>query len=336
MKIIAAAVVICTAAGFTTTAQAEGEKIIYVTPNPIGNNAFLRLGRDGTEAAAAAMKGTAITYESDSPPAMLENLYAAVGDGANIVVAISFSATDGVMEVAPTAPDVDFLIVDACPQGDRPSNVHCAVFREHEASFMMGFMAAKATQTGKLGVVGPIDIPFMHRFTDSFADGAHYVNPDLDVQVRWVGGQNPFSDPVRAKEQALALHAQGADVINAAAAGGSFGVYEAAVEAGFKVFGVDSNLCEIAKGAMIDSALKGVDQAILQSVEKIAAGEDSVFASYGLKEKGVGAIALEDPAAIADSGCLIADMPAIAEDVRALAAKIIAGEVVVNDPLMAN
>lgn len=335
MRRIAATAAIFGVMGFAATAQAEGEQIIYVTPNPIGNNAFLRLGRDGSEAAAAAMNGTASSYESDSPPAMLENLYAAVGNGADIVVAVSFSAVDGVTEVAPMSPDVDFLVVDACPQGERPANVHCAVFREHEASFLMGFMAAKASTTGKLGVVGPIDIPFMHRFTDSFAEGAQHMNPDVDVQVRWVGGQNPFSDPVRAKEQALALNAQGADVIYAAAAGGSFGVFEAAGEAGFKVFGVDSNLCEFAQGAMIDSALKRVDQAILQSVEAIAAGEDSVFESFGLAEKGMGAIALDEAEAIAGSGCLIADMPEVAEEVRALAAQIIEGDVVVADPLMA-
>ncbi|MBN7784114.1 BMP family ABC transporter substrate-binding protein [Ponticoccus gilvus] len=337
MKHLAAAAAAATLgmAGFAAPALAEGEQIIYVTPNPIGNNAFLRLGREGSEAAAAAMNGSIASYESDSPPAMLENLYAAVGNGADIVVAVSFSAVDGVLEVAPTAPDTDFLIVDACPQGDRPANIHCAVFREHEASFLMGFMAAKASETGKLGVVGPIDIPFMHRFTDSFADGAHHLNPDIDVQVRWVGGQNPFSDPVRAKEQALALGAQGADVIYAAAAGGSFGVFEAASEAGFKVFGVDTNLCEFAEGRMIDSALKRVDEAILQSLEAIAAGEDAVFASFGLAEKGMGAIAMDEADAIAESGCLIAEMPAVAEETRALAARIISGDVTVNDPLMA-
>ena len=264
---------------------------------------------------------------------ILENLYAAVNEGADLVVSISFSTVDGVLEVAPTAPDVDFLLVDACPFGHGLANVHCAVFREHEASFLMGATAALVTQSDTIGTVGPIDIPFMHRFTGGFAEGAHFVNPDLNVETRWVGGQNPFSDPVRAKEQARALNAIGADVIYAAAAGGSFGIFEAAAEDGFKVFGVDSNLCGIAAGAMYDVALKHVDQAILQSVEAIVGGADSYFASYGLAEGGMGALSLLEGDALANSGCLVADEADVVAKIRDISAQIIAGDIKITDPL---
>ena len=40
----------------------------------------------------------------------------------------------------------------------------------------------------------------------------------------------PFGDPVRAKEQALAMHSAGTDIIFTATAGGDFGVFEAAKE----------------------------------------------------------------------------------------------------------
>lgn len=319
-----------------SAAAALAEKsIVYVTPNPIGNNPFLVQGENGTQAAGEAIGAKVSTYESDAPSAMLENLYAAANEGASIIVAISFSAVDGVMEVAPTAPDTQFLLVDACPASDKPQNVHCAVFREHESSFLMGAMAGLTSQNGNVGIVAAIDIPFMHRFTDAFAAGAKHINPDISVETRWVGGQNPFSDPVRAKEQALTLNAQGADVIYAAAAGGNFGIFEAAAENGFKVMGVDSNLCGAAGNTMYDSALKGVDQAIMLSVKAIDEGARGGFASYGLAERGVGAVALWEANEIAASGCLIADQPEVAQKIRALADEIIAGEITVADPLMA-
>ena len=46
---------------------------------------------------------------------------------------------DIVNELAPTAPDVQFLIVDQCIP-NQPPNVHCAVFREYEASYLVGFV----------------------------------------------------------------------------------------------------------------------------------------------------------------------------------------------------
>lgn len=323
-------------AGAVAPAMAQEKTMIYVSPNPIGNNPFLVQGREGTEAAAAKIGAKASTIESDTPQAILENLYAAANEGADIIVALSFSAVDAVSEVAPTAPDTQFLLVDACPNGDRPDNLHCAVFREHEASFLMGAMAAMSTQTGTVGVVGPIDIPFMHRFTDGFAAGAQHVNADIKVETRWVGGQNPFSDPVRAKEQALALNAIGADIVYAAAAAGNFGIYEAASDAGFKVMGVDINHCPLAEGVMYDAALKRVDQVILQSVDAIMAGAKQNFASYGLAENGVGGVALWSDEDLAGSGCLVADNAETVAAVRAIADQIIAGDIKVDDPLAAN
>lgn len=319
-----------------STASAQDKSIVYVTPNPIGNNPFLLMGRDGAQAAGEAIGASVATFESDAPQAMLENLYAAASDGADIVIAISFSAVDGVMEVAPTAPDTQFLLVDACPQGDRPANIHCAVFREHESSFLMGAIAALKTETGTVGVIGPIDIPFIHRFTDGFATGAKHIKADIKVETRWVGGQNPFSDPVRAKEQALTLNAAGADILYSAAAGGSFGVFEAATESGFKTMGVDTNLCNVAPGTMYDVALKRVDQAILQSVAAIESGAEASFASYGLAEGGMSAMAVLGGDALATSGCLIAEDAELTAQIKALSEQIISGEIVVDDPLMAN
>jgi len=321
------------ALGTANPVIADGS-IIYVSPNPIGNNPFLVLGKEGTEAAAEQHGLEASTIESDTPQAILENLYAAANEGADVIVALSFSAVDAVMEVAPTAPDTQFLLVDACPTEERPDNLHCAVFREHEASFLMGAMAAMKTETNILGAVGPIDIPFMHRFTGGFTEGAKHINADVKVEVRWVGGQNPFSDPVRAKEQALALNAIDADIIYAAAAAGNFGIYEAAPEAGFKIMGVDIDHCALSGSTMYDAALKRVDQAVTQSVDAIMGGAKQAFASYGLAEKGVGGVVLSDD--VANSDCLIGEDVEATAALRDIAEKIIAGEITVNDPLSGN
>ncbi len=314
---------------------ASERTIVYVSPNPIGNNPFLVMGKEGTDEAATKHGANSSTIESDTPQAILENLYVAANEGADIIVALSFSAVDPVAEVAAVSPDTQFLLVDACLQGERPKNVHCAVFREHEASFLMGAMAAMQTKTGKLGVVSAIDIPFLHRFTDGFADGARFVSPDVSVAVRWVGGQNPFSDPVRAKEQALALKAAGADVIYAAAAGGNFGIYEAAPKAGFNIMGVDANHCDLSGGTMFDSALKRVDEAIMQSVDAIMEGANQTFTSYGLAENGVGGVVLYSDSNLAASGCLIADFPDDIAKLRDISKKIISGDIKVKDPLFA-
>ena len=318
---------------FATSAQAADKLFVYVSPDAIGVNAFLQMGKIGIEAAGQQYDADVKTYESKTAAERVENVNAAVNEGADIVVVLGFEFADILKEVAPTAPDTQFLIVDQCID-DQPANVHCAVFREYEASYLMGVAAGMLTQSKKVGVVGALDIPFLHRYTDGYAQGVKSVNPDATVDIRWVGGENPFADPVRAKEQAVAMNAAGADYIYTATAGGDFGVFEAAKEKDFKVFSVDVNHCPDAAGLVVDQSLKRVDNALVAAVGAILEGKEKTFTSLGIKEGGVSAVALDD-AGLADSKCLIADHPDVVEKMREVAASIEDGSLKLEDPMFA-
>ena len=255
-----------------STAAADGMEFVYVSPNPIGVNAFLGMGESGIRASGKEHGAKVTVIESDTPQSRLENVSAVANDGADIVVVLGFAFNDILLDIAPTAPDTQFLIVDQCIFEDRPENVSCAVFRDHEAAFLMGVAAGMNTESDRIGAVSAIDIPFLHRYTDSFRDGARLVNPDVSFDVLWVGGQSPFQDPVRAKELALTLASKGVDTVLAATAGGDFGIFEAAKEEGFKVFSVDVNHCAAAPDHIIDGTLKRVDNAIDQSIDKLRDG----------------------------------------------------------------
>ena len=313
--------------------QAADNLFVYVSPDAIGVNAFLKMGQTGIEAAGKKHGADVKTYESKTAAERLDNVNAAINEGASVVVVLGFEFNDIIAQVAPTAPDIDFLIVDQCID-NRPANVHCAVFREYEASYLMGVAAGMLTQSNKVGVVSALDIPFLHRYTDGYAQGVKSVKPDATVDVRWVGGENPFADPVRAKEQAVALNAAGADFIYTATSGGDFGVFEAAKEKNFKVFSVDVNHCPDAPGLIVDQSLKHVDIALESAIDAIVAGQDSVFMALGIKEGGVGAVAL-DEGTIAASKCVIADHADVAAKMREVAATIADGSLKLEDPMFA-
>ncbi len=305
---------------FTFSAQISLGKdfFVYVSPDPIGVNAFLQMGKTGTEAAAKKFGADVQTYESSTAAARRENVEAALNEGATLIVLLGFEFNDIVNELAPTAPDVQFLIVDQCIQNQPP-----------------GIAAGMMTKTNKIGVVGALDIPFLHRYTDPYADGAKAVNPNVEVETRWVGGDNPFGDPVRAKEQALAMYSAGSDIIFTATAGGDFGVFEGAQENNFRVLSVDVNRCVNAPGYIIDNTLKGVDAAILNSVDVIKNGAEASFTAVGLKEGGMGLMALK-PDMLAESQCLIAEQTEVLDEVRKAAEKIMNGSLEIKDPMFAN
>ena len=297
-------------------------KFAFVSPDPLGVNPFLMMGQTGIEQAAAIHGAEAFVLESEDAMTREENLRAAVAEGVDSEL---FGATTA------AAPETDFVIVDHCLE-EAPANVHCAVFREHDGSFLIGAAAGLLTESGKVGTIGVADIPFLHRYTEGFAAGVRHVRPEVEVEVRWVGGENPFADPVRAKEQALALAASGVDHIYTAAAAGNLGVFEAATAEGFYAYGIDVDQCPRAPGRIVDNMMKRVDRAIVEATEAILSGAAGEMLVYGLDSGGIELTALEEAPSV-DSECLVLQNPELVTELRALAAQIVAGEIGIEDPM---
>lgn len=321
-----------TAPGDTTPTDGDGPTFIYVTPNPIGVNKFLELGQSGTQRAAEKLGGSWKTFESTDQTTRRANIEAAVDEAPDIIVLTTFQLGDLADEFSKANPDQEFILIDTCP-AEPAENLHCAVFREHEASYLLGIMAGNLTEAGQIGSVVATDIPFLHRYSDSFALGAQSVDDTVTSSQLFIEGDNAFSDPARAKEQALALAAQGADHIFAVGAGSNGGIFEAAEEQGFLSYGVDVNQCPDSPGNIVDNAMKFVDNATEQLIDQVLAGDAPQFASFGLAENGTGVVALTDE--LADSQCVIADHPDVVEQVKAAAQEIIDGTLVIPDPLTA-
>ena len=315
-----------------TTGTAEGPTFIYVTPNPIGINKFLELGQIGTQRAAEATGGSFKVFESTDLNSRRANLEAAIEEAPDVIVLTTFEFTEMAGEFALANPDQEFILIDACPETETPiENLHCGVFREHEGAYLLGLMAGNLTETGQIGSVVALDIPFLHRWSDSFALGAQTIDPSITDSQVFIAGDNPFSDPATAKEQALALAAQGADQIFAVGAGSNGGIFEAAQEEGFMTYGVDVNQCPDAAGSIVDNNLKLVDNVVEQLITSILDGNAEPLTSFGLVEGGTGVMAISPE--LEGSECLIADYPEIIEQVQTAADQIIDGSLEVPDPL---
>ncbi len=251
------------------------------------------------------------------------------------MVAIGFEFNDMLPEVAAAYPNVKFLQVDGCPFFKMKPNIHCSVFREYEASFLTGAEAALTTKTGKIGAISALDIPFLHRYTDGFIEGAKHVKPDVQISpTLWVGGNNPFSDPARGQKRGAAMVADGAHRILAAGAESNGGIFKAVQDAsGVNAFGVDVNQCPQAPGAVMDNVEKKTDVAVELAVKGIMAGSQPPIAALGLKEGGMSLTALDPD--VKASKCTIADYPDVIAKVKALRDEIVNGSIKIADPMMA-
>ena len=242
--------------------------------------------------------------------------------GATPIVAVGFGYAAAVEEVAKEYPDIQFTIIDMVV--DLP-NVKSVVFKEHEGSFLVGALAAMASQSAKVGFVGGMDIPLIRRFACGYEQGVKHVNPDAEVFQNMTGTTPAaWNDPGKGAELAKSQFDRGADVVYAAAGGTGVGVYQAAKDEGKFAIGVDSNQNHLHPGTMLTSMVKGVDVAVYNSFKQGADGNWSAGVEVlGLAEGGVG-WALDD-----NNASVVSDE--MKAEVEALKEKIIAGEIQIHD-----
>lgn len=312
-----------------TVSGGDEHSFIYLTNDPIGVNKFLESGKIGIEKAAEEFNGTSKTFEGGNEEALRSNLEAAVAEAPDVIVMITFDFVDLSKEFAEANPDQEFLLIDDCP-ADAPENLKCAVFREYEAAYLIGVQSGMLTETDKVGSIISVDIPFLHRYSDAFYEGAKSVNDKVTDTQLAIGGDNPFGDPAKGKEQALAMAATGTDHVFAVGAGSNGGVFEAASEQGFTAYGVDVNQCPDAPGFVGDGTLKFVDVLVVSEIGKILDGTAEPVSSYGLAEGGMDIVSLTEDAA--DSQCTVMEHPDVVEKLAEVKQQIIDGEIKLTDP----
>ncbi|MGW1780979.1 BMP family ABC transporter substrate-binding protein [Streptomyces sp. NPDC002143] len=310
----------------------SGKSFTLVTPDAVGQNEFLKLAVTGIESAAKQHDGTQKVYESTDTASQQQNVAAAVDAKPDVIVLVGFEFADIVAQQAEKNPTQQFLIIDACT-AKTFKNVSCAVFREHEGVYLAGAEAGLLSKSGKVGAVDVLDTPQFRRYSDPFAAGAKKVAAKTETSTRFVGGQSPFDDSARAKEQANTLLAKGYDQLMAAAAAGNYGVFEAAKAKGAFAYGVDVNQCPSAPGTVVDNVIKRTDVAVEKGVESVLGGTTGTTVSYGLKEGGISLTGLED--GVDSSKCVIADHKDVLTKVEALRDQIVSGELKVDDPAAA-
>jgi basic membrane protein A len=218
-------------------------------------------------------------------------------EGMDLVLGVGFIFTDDLTQLAREYPDVAFAGVDYALQTDAqgnivppPANLAALKFREEEGSFLVGALAALVSESRKVGFVGGMDIPLIHKFEAGYRAGVAHVCPQCGVTVHYAGATpEAFRDPGRGKELALSQYQSGVDIIFHASGSTGLGVFQAARERGTYAIGVDSDQFDEAPGRILTSMVKGVDAVTYDAIKRV---RDGTFAggihSFGLKEGGVG------------------------------------------------
>jgi basic membrane protein A len=278
-------------------------RVALVPAGRVGTEGFMFLAGEGYKKAAAEFGFEEKILESEVPEEWERNVRTAAQEGYDLIVGVGSTMADAVAHVAPEFPDTHFALVDSYTGGD---NVVGLISQEQEGTYVAGALAAMMTtqtdlegmnEAKTIGFIGGMDIPVVHRFLGGLEQGAAYIDPDVKVEVAYVGS---FRDPAKAKELALGMFQnQDVDIIySVAGAAGDQGVFEAVAETGLYGIASDIDWDNEVPGHILTSVLKHTDVAVYDSIVREFQGEfEAGEVKYGVAS---GVMDITDMSAMGD------------------------------------
>ena len=317
-----------------TTAAEDRSKIHVGIVFDIGgkdDRSFNAAAWQGVQRAAKDLPIVLRDIEPGTPNAIEPAMRAFAERHFDLIIGVGFAQAPIMELVAKDYPNIHFAIIDGVSQ---LPNVASLVFKEHEGSYLVGILAAKASRTGTIGFLGGMDIGLIHRFEKGYEEGAKSVNPNIRVIQNYVGVTDAaWNNPGKGKELSLAQISKGADVIFTAAGNSGLGAFDAVEQQGKQngrathfVIGVDSNQNMVKPGFVLTSMVKRVDNAVYNIVLEVVNGNFSPgLHVFGLDKDGVGY-------AMDDNNKDIVSPEAI-QEAEAAKQKIISGQIKVTDAM---
>ena len=258
----------------------EKKTIALLIPSPVGDP-FIALCVKGLDKLAAEYNAELKIIETLDKAEYEEQVRAMAELGANPVYCMWGDLSEIAVKVAPEYPDTKFVLADVYMKTDEP-NVSSISVDPYASSFIAGYIAANTTEENKVGFIAHADRPVSRRYRDGFISGVQHVNPDITVDVAYVGNDQ---DPVKGQEVAkLMIQNNGVDIIFQSASRSGLGVIAGCEDQGIKCIGSDDWQGDVSD-VVFWSALKPFDEALYVEGKTYFDGAfESGDKAYGLNQ----------------------------------------------------
>lgn len=217
-------------------AEEENLAVTIVVSSAFGDKSLNDSAKEGGEL-LKTNPGISVEYIECKNEGVKQALMDAA-EASEMVVAVGWECYE-ISEVALEYPDVKFVMVDDLAENmDSIPNLTSITFAQNEAAFLAGYVAAEMSETGILGAIMEEESENARDYLTGFAQGAKYLNPDVEVKAVVV--EDP-SNPSAARGEGLKMADQGVDVILNLDMQSSSGVLQAAREREIYVVGADAD-----------------------------------------------------------------------------------------------
>lgn len=250
MALLGALALVAAACGGDDEGDGDAFRIAIVAPSASNDLAFSQSIVDAVNAIQSEMGADAIDIAVTDGTFVVDDAATAVrgyaNDGYDLVIAHGSQYGSFLPEIAGDFPDTAFAWGTASDTFGLP-NVSSYTAAADEGAYVQGVMAAMLSSSGKIGVVGPVDVGDASLYVQGFVNGAE--SGGADVAVAFTGD---FADINLATEAANAHVANGSDVMTGTAqmVVGAVGVAE---QQNVLWFGTQSNQTSLADTVVVAS-----------------------------------------------------------------------------------
>lgn len=310
----------CGGAAATSAPESDADlRLAAIFPGVITDADYNTLGYIGATAVQRDM-GLDMAYsESVAVPDVERVMREYIAEDYNVIFTHGGQYFSQTQTIAAENPESFFIAeFDAPAAEDAPDNFWVIDRNFHIGFYALGVLAGHATETGKIGYLGGLTLPFsyaeVHAIEQALEDEG--LSDSVELQTAWVGD---FNDPTGARELADAMIADDVDVIIGSLNLGMLGVFEAAK-------GADQNVLVTAKYSdksnfapenYVTSVLYDWAGPLKDIVGRIQAGETGGYYPLGFDT----GVSLQEPANVPDE---------VVERVNEVVAQLQSGEIEVE------
>jgi basic membrane protein A len=260
------------AAAEPTAPPAEPFRVAVVMPSATNDLAFSQSMYDALLAIQEDMGGASnmeIAYSENM--FVVDDAAAAIRDyasqGYDLVIAHGSQYGSSLQEIAPDFPEVSFAWGTTVDTFGLP-NVFAYEAASQEGGYVNGVIAATISESKVIGVIGPIETGDAKLYVDGFKAGVLATDPDVQVNVNYIGS---FSDTALAAAAATTHIAAGADVMTGTAQM-VVGAIGQAQESDVLWFGTQSNQTSLAPSIVVASQVYHWEVVLAEMIGLIQAG----------------------------------------------------------------
>lgn len=252
--------------GCSDDASESAFRVALITPGPISDDGWNAIAYEGLMRLKDEMGAETRHVQVHSPSSFEGTFRDFASGGYDLIIGHGFEFSDTARSLSSEFPEAVFLVTAG---NVHEKNVTSVEFAIGEPAELAGILAGHLTTSGRVGAVGGVEIPPVEVAFDAFERGVLHARPDATVSVTYVGS---WEDVAGARQQALALMDQGADVLFHDADAAGLGLINAAEERGVLAIGCNKDQSSVKPSTVVSSVTLDVPEAFVRIAAEVIAG----------------------------------------------------------------